>query len=320
MPNVKLLGRTKESVLSTVDVFSEVIQLPDPYLQAQFAGLVGLDDLKIQLVKEGQLLLQPELLDQWCQKAHGSVLPIVKKFHNRPPLIIFSGDVGTGKTTLANSFGDVIARSNKIPVQLMRLSLNARGSGAVGEMTKLISHAFAEVKRTVQDEATGGKKKTATIMIIDEADALAQSRENDQMHHEDRAGVNAIIRGIDELTGKRLPVIIIMCTNRADAMDPAIMRRAASRHIFSRPNKEQRANLLCNAFEGIVNKSHADLLSDLTGPAEGRTYGYTYSDFTQRLFPSVILDAFPDGVITLDLIKKCISKVIPTKPFNEEQT
>ena len=187
-------------------------------------------------------------------------------------------------------------------------------------MTKLISHAFTEVKNSVQGGATSGKKKTATIMIIDEADSLAQSREIDQMHHEDRAGVNAIIRGIDELTGKNLPVIIVMCTNRADAMDPAIMRRAASRHIFSRPNKEQRAYLLSDAFGSVLKNGQLDYLADLAGPVTSRDYGYTYSDFTQRLFPSIILDAFPDKEVTVDLIKDSIIKILPTKPFNKDKS
>ena len=33
----------------------------------------------------------------------------------------------------------------------------------------------------------------AVILLVDEADALAQSREAAQMHHEDRAGVNAFL-------------------------------------------------------------------------------------------------------------------------------
>ena len=42
---------------------------------------------------------------------------------------------------------------------------------------------------------------------------MAQSRELGQMHHEDRAGVNALIRGVDYL---------VMCTNRLEALDHAV--------------------------------------------------------------------------------------------------
>ena len=40
------------------------------------------------------------------------------------------------------------------------------------------------------------KPELAAILLIDEADALAQSPAQSQMHHEDRAGVNALVRKI----------------------------------------------------------------------------------------------------------------------------
>jgi len=220
--------------------FDEVIELPDPDVQRQFQDLVGLDDVKELLLKEGRLLLNPALLEEWSQKQHRQRLPCIDIFLDRPPLILFSGDVGTGKTTLANSFGDAIARSERIKVTVLRLSLMTRGRGAVGEMTQLISQAFKEVESRVGRGTVGRKPGTAMILVIDEADALAESRAVEQMHHEDRAGVNALIRGIDHLTHKRLPILIVLSTNRHEAMDPAVLRRAAAHFRFARPNDAQR--------------------------------------------------------------------------------
>src|SRR5439155_8450059 len=101
---------------------------------------------------------------------------------------------------LAEAIGDALARASDIPVTLFRLSLNVRGSGAVGQMTKLLSDAFAAVReRGAQARDSAGMPKAAIMLLIDEADALGQSRDLAQMHHEDRAGVNALIRGIDTL-------------------------------------------------------------------------------------------------------------------------
>ena len=55
------------------------------------------------------------------------------------------------------------------------------------------------------------------------------------MHHEDRAGVNAFIRGVDRLSNGQLPAAVIMCTNRLGALDPAVKRRAADILTFARP-------------------------------------------------------------------------------------
>ncbi len=300
-----------------IDVFDEVFELPDPEKSRQFDELVGLDEVKEQLLKEGRLLLNPKLLDEWSIKHHGDVLPGVAKFHERPPLIVFSGDVGTGKTTLAESFGDPIARSEDIIVRVLRLSLLTRGRGAVGEMTQLITRAFEEVQKYAREGNESRTKPTsAVILVIDEADALAQSRDFDQMHHEDRAGVNALIRGIDLLTHARLPVIVVMCTNRHEAIDPGVLRRAAAHFTFERPNTEQREYVLRNAFDSVFKGDEIQKLAELTGPNHDRNYGHTYSDLTQRLIPTVLLKAFPDNPITFDLAVSLAEKIEPTKPFN----
>lgn len=299
------------------DIFDEVIELPDPKMQQQFVSLVGLDYVKARLLKEGELLLNPNLLDKWSKSYHKKVLPFIKNFHDRPPLIIFSGDVGTGKTSLAECFGDPIARVQKITVRVMHISLNARGSGAVGEMTSLVTSAFKEVEQVAEHGYKSGQKPTSsTIMIIDEADALAQSRDNDQMHHEDRAGVNALIRGIDRFTNNKLPVVIVMCTNRVEAIDPAIMRRASYIVSFQRPNAAQRINILKSSFENIFSENEINRLAESTGENDNCNYSYTYSDLTQRLIPSVILEAYPDKPLSFELVMKLIGEMAPTKPFN----
>lgn len=300
------------------DLFDEVSDLPDPDKDRQFAELVGLDPVKARLLKEGQLLLKPSLLDDWSRKQHGKLLPAVGKMKDRPPLIVISGDVGTGKTTIANSFGSRIARDARIQIHLLRLGLNARGSGAVGEMTKLITAAFSEVERLAKPARGGHEASSAVILVIDEADALAQSRELDQMHHEDRAGVNALIRGIDRFTSVRLPVLIVMCTNRGESLDPAVMRRAAAHFHFERPSLEQREAIILTAFQDALSPSAVKRAAEITGPTKTRAYGYTFSDLTQRLVPSAILKAYPDRPVSEELLLETIKEVLPTKPFESE--
>ena len=173
------------------------------------------------------------------------VLRFLNFVERRPPLVILAGDVGTGKTELATTVGDPVARQEHIDVTLFPLSLATRGSGKVGEMTKLLSAAFDETFKAAQKlKQHGHKAKGAIILLVDEADAIVQSRENAQMHHEDRAGVNAFIRGVDLLAEQRLPAAVILCTNRLSAIDPAVQRRAAAIFVLERPNPEQRLAVL----------------------------------------------------------------------------
>lgn len=300
-------------------IFEEVREFPDPAAARRFTGLVGLDRMKERMLKEARLLLDPESLSVWSQKHHHRKIKIADFFQDRPPLFIFAGDVGTGKTALAETFGDAIAREAQIAVTLYALSLNARGTGAVGEMTSLISAAFAEVRNAAKKAmGRGGKHRSGLILLIDEADALAQSRESAQMHHEDRAGVNALIRGVDDLATGTLPAIVVMCTNRLEAIDPAVRRRAAATFSFTRPGDEQRHAVLDPVLEEVgFTKQQIRTLVELTGPAKGRGYGHTYSDLTQRILPGLLLAAFPSKPITFDLAKEVLESHPPTPPFTD---
>jgi AAA+ superfamily predicted ATPase len=305
-----------------VGIFEEVREFPDPSAAKRFASLVGLDTMKERLLKEAELLLDPENLTKWSQQFHHKKTKIVSLFEDRPPLFIFAGDVGTGKTALAETFGDAVARESHIGVTLYALSLNARGTGTVGEMTNLLSMAFSEVKQAARRGAgRGGKRTSGIILLVDEADALAQSRELTQMHHEDRAGVNAMIRGIDDLATGNLPAIIVLCTNRLGALDPAIRRRAAATFTFHRPDEEQRQALLAPILEELgfsAQQIHSVVAQ--TGPSHGRTYGYTYSDLTQRFLPGLLLAAYPSHAASFDLAKGVLAKHPPTQPFQETES
>lgn len=302
-----------------VGIFEEVREFPDPSAARRYGALVGLDEVKEQLQKEARLLLEPESLATWSNKHHGRKAAIINLFRDRPPLFIFEGDVGTGKTALAETFGDAVARAANIRVALYALSLTARGTGAVGEMTSLLSAAFNEVKDAARKAASrGGKHNSGIILLVDEADALAQSRELGQMHHEDRAGVNALIRGVDDFATGSLPAIVVMCTNRLSALDPAVRRRAAATFTFSRPNEAQRQALLQPILEELgFTSQQIHSLVVATGATHGRAYGCTYSDLAQRILPGLVLSAYPSRPITFQLAKEVIEQHPPTPPFKE---
>ena len=83
--------------MTSLNLFDEIRDLPDEEATRQFSRLIGLDHLKTVLVKQARLLLRPALLEDWSNQHHNVILPCVEDFSRRPPLIVFSGDVGTGK-------------------------------------------------------------------------------------------------------------------------------------------------------------------------------------------------------------------------------
>lgn len=302
------------------ELFERRITYPDFDPQARLARLVGLDEQKGRLAKILGLLVNPGGLDEWVRRCHPGAQELLDTVLRRPPLIVLAGDVGSGKTELAETIGDAVARQERIDITLLPLSLSSRGQGRVGEMTQLLSAAFdytlAEAARL---KSASGKARGAVILLVDEADALAQSREAAQMHHEDRAGVNAFIRGVDRIANAKLPAAVIMCTNRLSALDPAVRRRAADVLSFSRPNDEQRRFVLSTRLEPVgLGRHHIDALVAATGPVQGtREHGFTFSDLTQRLLPTIVLDAYParpvDGARAVEIARA----MAPTPPFRD---
>ena len=295
---------------------------PDSDASKRFARLIGIDEIKDRLVKSLGILVSPEGIRAWAKKFHKEDISLLAFVERRPPLIILAGDVGTGKTELASTVGDPVSRQEGIDVTLFPLSLATRGSGRVGEMTKLISAAFDETFQAASKlKGQRGKKASgAVILLVDEADALVQSRENSQMHHEDRAGVNAFIRGVDRLAEQKLPAAVILCTNRLSAIDPAVQRRAAEIFIFERPNIEQRRFVLDAPLKEVGFKNHdVEEIVTLTGPAGDQQYGFTYSDLTQRLLPALVMTAYPSKSISIELARSVVASMQATAPFQEKK-
>lgn len=301
------------------ELFEHRMSYPDVGAQERFARLVGLDNHKDRLTKILSLLVNPSGLETWARKHHPAANGVLSSVLRRPPLVVLAGDVGAGKSELAETIGDAVARQERIDVTLFPMSLSTRGQGRVGEMTQLLSAAFEyTIVEAGKLKSASGKSRGAVLLLVDEADALAQSREAAQMHHEDRAGVNAFIRGIDRIGNGRLPAAVIMCTNRLAALDPAVKRRAADILVFQRPDEAQRYAVLAEPLRQLgFSKPQIDALVEATSAREGRGYGFTFSDLTQRLLPSIVLDAYPSSAVVPTRAIEIARGMVPTPPFQD---
>lgn len=302
------------------ELFDQRHTYPDIDSRTRLERLIGLDEQKSRLAKILGLLVHPAGLEAWANKHHPGAAVLLDTVLRRPPLVILAGDVGSGKTELAETIGDAVARQEKIDITLFPLSLATRGKGQVGEMTQLlttaIDYTLTEAKKL---QGGSGKSNGGIILLVDEADALAQSRESAQMHHEDRAGVNAFIRGIDRLAQAKVPAAVIMCTNRLSALDPAVRRRAADILTFTRPNPAQRRHVLLQRLEPLgLTKIQLDGLVNATGARNGHDVGFTFSDLTQRLIPSIVLDAYPGRAVEGERAIQIAQQMAATPAFQDQ--
>ncbi|MBK8270707.1 MAG: AAA family ATPase [Planctomycetes bacterium] len=281
------------SNVETTELFELELPLPDAAIQARSERLVGFDARYERLRRDLRLLADPEELSRWSKKHHHKELSLCAAIGDRYPLVIFSGDVGTGKTVTAEAASDRIARETNQDAMIFKLSTRVRGSGKVGEMSTLLNHAFQVVAKQA------GKSRRA-FLIIDEADSLAAARDAAQSHHEDKVAVNTIIQRIDDLRRHGGRVLVFLRTNRGGALDPAVVRRAARIEQFDRPDEREREELFRLDLDGLVLRDEVfrDLVR-LTGPQEARL-GFTYSDIRTKLLPHALCFAFPSRPLTGD--------------------
>ena len=304
--------------LAPDDLFETPLVYPDIEARERLNRLVGIDEHKKRLAKILGLLINPSGLESWASKHHPKADRLLDVVLRRPPLVVLAGDVGSGKSELAETIGDYVSRQENVDITLYPMSLATRGQGLVGQMTKLLSAAFDHVIEQAQKlKNTDKASRGAVILLVDEADAIAQSRETSQMHHEDRAGVNTFIRGIDRIANAKIPAAVIMCTNQLSALDPAVRRRAADILPFARPNDTQRTAILESLSKLGFSKPQIAEVIKSTGTCPGREYGFTFSDLTQRLLPAIVLDAYPDNAVDPDHAVTIAKNMVPTKPFQE---
>ncbi|HRQ59741.1 MAG TPA: ATP-binding protein [Azoarcus taiwanensis] len=273
-------------------IFDAKTALPDAPLAARGKTLLGFDGRYRKIHDQLRLLLNLGELGAWSKAQHQKKLLLCDLVAEQYPLVIFHGDVGTGKTATAECIANRLAEESRTEDALLfKLSNRVRGSGKVGEMGTLLTQAFHEVVQSA------GKARRA-FLIIDEGDSLAASRSQEHSHHEDKVAVNTLIQRVDDLRRFGGRIVVFLCTNRLSVLDPALQRRAAIVEEFTRPDDSERQALLTMDLQGVglTDREIKDLVA-ATGP-RNRQPGWTFSDIRTRLYPAALAQAFPDRALT----------------------
>ena len=298
--------------MNSTDIFDSKITVPDKELAQREATLLGFDKRYKRVHSQLQLLLSANQISEWARKYHKGILAIGERVADQYPLVVFHGDVGTGKSATAECIANkLLTEAGDEDSLVFRLSNQVRGSGKVGEMGTLLAEAFKQVV------AAAGKNRRA-VLIIDEGDSIAAARTQDQSHHEDKVAVNTLIQAIDDLRAYKGRIAVILCTNRLTALDPALARRAAIVETFSRPGEDERRELLTLDLAGLnLAPKQFEQLVQLTGARDDRP-GWTYSDFRARLYPAALAKAFPTRALTYEDLLEAAGETKPS-PVMEDR-
>lgn len=271
--------------------------------QAAYESLVGIDELKRDLLDELFGLLGSKQIEAWARRHHRSPIALTQRWRNSPPLVLLAGDVGCGKSALAASVGSPLARLLDTRVVALETPSDLRGWGHVGEMSARITDAFDKARKRATSVGAG-------LLVIDEADDIATSRSQGHAHHEDRAGLNVLIKQIDQLARAKDPLVVLLITNRDAVLDPAIRRRTGLHLTFKRPDKRARAKLFESLLGGVPLA--AGDIARLVKASE-RDVPYSSSDLVDRLARATLRHAQRHDVpVSVDLVLECLAVVEPS--------
>jgi broad-specificity NMP kinase len=140
-------------------------------------------------------------------------------------VVLLHGPSGNGKTTLANAIATELA----MPLVVARYEhLVDSHLGATGaNVAKVFEYAG----------------ENPCVLLIDEADAVVSCRINgaSEGHREGNRIVTSVILGLDSLSDS----LVVLATNAAEQIDPAIMRRCALALHLPSPSAADRERLCC---------------------------------------------------------------------------
>lgn len=203
--NLTVVDKVATSKKYNVEQFV-IVEKPD----VTWKDIGGLDDQMEDVKEVIELpLKKPELF---------------KRVGIKPPKgILLYGPPGTGKTLLAKA---VASSTDSTFIEIVASELVQK---FIGEGAKLVKEVFALAK-----------KRTPSIIFIDELDALASKR-IDVGTSGEREVQRTFMQFLAELDGfKPLDnVKVIGCTNRKDILDPAVLRPGRLDRLIEVPNPDE---------------------------------------------------------------------------------
>jgi cell division protease FtsH len=240
---------------------SRVYQKPD----VRLADVAGIEEAKAEAMEVVQFLKNSKKL-----LALGGKLPRG---------ILFVGAPGTGKTMLAKA---IAAEANAS-------FFNMSGS----DFVELYAGVGARRVRKLFKKAM---RNRPALIFIDEIDAIGGKR-NDSQHEESRQTINALLVAMDGFKDKT-GVVVIGATNRAEDLDPALLRagRFDRKVYLAKPDTSGRLAILKVHAKGKPIMAPEAAL----GALAVSTFGMTGADLANLLNEAAIT-AVTRGVSEISL-------------------
>jgi cell division protease FtsH len=201
-------------------------------VRVTFDDVAGIDEVKHEISEIVDFLKEPDKYRRLGARA--------------PKGVLLAGAPGTGKTLLARA----TAGEARVPFF----------SASASEFIEMIVGVGASRVRELFSEAS---KVAPAIIFIDEIDTIGRSRAGARAiggHDEREQTLNQILTEMDGFSGRE-GVVVLAATNRADVLDPALLRpgRFDRTIMVHSPDHKGRAAILEVHTRNVPLASDADL-------------------------------------------------------------
>lgn len=208
-----------------------------------------------------------------------------------PHGILLEGPPGTGKTLIAKA----IAHEADVPF------INQNASGFIEMYVGLGAKRVRSLFKLA-------KKKAPCIIFIDEIDAIGVARDSKNSHSENEQTINALLQEMDGF-GTADNIFVIAATNRADALDKALVRSGRfDRRIVVNPPRDWTVRR--DLFNHYLDKYKVADDLDIDTLAK-QTSGFTGADIAMVCNEASIIAVMADSeVINKDDLESAIDRKI----------
>jgi ATP-dependent 26S proteasome regulatory subunit len=200
------------------------------------------------------------------------VARLTRKFpgKNRPRAVLFEGDPGVGKTTMAK----IVSCACKIP--MVYVPIESIMSKYYGESSQNLAYVFDAAALFPE-----------SLIFLDEIDSLAGSRGDDGMVEATRKLLSVLLRKLDGFEGKP-KTITIGATNRKQDLDNALLSRFDKSIFFPLPNRRERASIIGNYAIQLSEEEKQEVAGFLEGYS-GRKLK-DFCDYVERKWTSALIE------------------------------